>query len=227
MSVSVRARGVEKAYDDGTRRVTVLRGVDLDVEPGEMLAIMGPSGSGKSTLLHLLGALDRPDAGRIEVAGQDHAALRGSALAAFRNRTLGFVFQFHQLLPDFTALENVLIPGRISGGDLAPLQRRATALLEEVGLADRADHFPNQLSGGERQRVALSRALLLEPPLLLADEPTGNLDPKSGDQVFDLLAELQARHRATVVLVTHNPEIARRCGRLLRLEEGSLQGVNR
>jgi lipoprotein-releasing system ATP-binding protein len=227
MSVSVRARGVEKAYDDGTRRVTVLRGVDLDVEPGEMLAIMGPSGSGKSTLLHLLGALDRPDAGRIEVAGQDLAALRGSALAAFRNRTLGFVFQFHQLLPDFTALENVLMPGRISGGDLAPLQRRATALLEEVGLADRADHFPNQLSGGERQRVALSRALLLEPPLLLADEPTGNLDPKSGDQVFDLLAELQARHRATVVLVTHNPEIARRCGRLLRLEEGSLQGVNR
>jgi lipoprotein-releasing system ATP-binding protein len=227
MSVSVRAQGVEKAYDDGTRRVTVLRGVDLDVEPGEMLAIMGPSGSGKSTLLHLLGALDRPDAGRIEVAGQDLAALRGSALAAFRNRTLGFVFQFHQLLPDITAHENVLNPGRISGGDLAPLRRRATALLEEVGLADRADHFPNQLSGGERQRVALSRALLLEPPLLLADEPTGNLDPKSGNQVFDLLAELQARHRATVVLVTHNPEIARRCGRLLRLEEGSLQAANR
>jgi lipoprotein-releasing system ATP-binding protein len=227
MSVSVRARGVEKTYDDGTRRVAVLSGVDLDVEPGEMLAIMGPSGSGKSTLLHLLGALDRPDAGRIEVAGQDLASLRGAALAAFRNRTLGFVFQFHQLLPDFTAVENVLIPGRIAGGDLSALRRRATALLEEVGLADRADHFPNQLSGGERQRVALSRALLLEPPLLLADEPTGNLDPKSGNQVFDLLAELQARHRATVVLVTHNPEIARRCGRLLRLEEGVLQAANR
>jgi lipoprotein-releasing system ATP-binding protein len=227
MSVSVRARGVEKAYDDGARKVAVLRGVDLDVEPGEMVAIMGPSGSGKSTLLHVLGALDRPDAGRVEVAGQDLSALRGAALAAFRNRTLGFVFQFHQLLPDFTAVENVLIPGRIAGGDLAALRRRATALLEEVGLADRADHFPNQLSGGERQRVALSRALLLEPPLMLADEPTGNLDPKSGDQVFDLLAELQGRHRATVVLVTHNPEIARRCGRLLRLEDGLLQAANR
>ncbi len=227
MSVSVRARGVEKAYLDGARRITVLRGVDLDVEPGEMIAIMGPSGSGKSTLLHVLGALDRPDAGSVEVAGQDLAALRGAALAAFRNRTLGFVFQFHQLLPDFTALENVLIPGRIAGGDADALRRRARALLEEVGLADRMRQFPNQLSGGERQRVALSRALLLEPPLILADEPTGNLDPRSGDQVFDLLAELQRRHRATVVLVTHNPGIARRCGRLLHLEDGVLHGANR
>lgn len=227
MSVSVRARGVEKAYLDGTRRIAVLRGVDLDVEPGEMVAIMGPSGSGKSTLLHVLGALDRPDAGSVEVAGQDLAGLRGSALAAFRNRTLGFVFQFHQLLPDFTALENVLIPGRIAGGDADAMRRRGRALLEEVGLAERLDQFPNQLSGGERQRVALSRALLLEPPLILADEPTGNLDPRSGDQVFDLLAELQRRHRATVVLVTHNPEIARRCGRLLHLEDGVLHGANR
>jgi lipoprotein-releasing system ATP-binding protein len=227
MSVSVRARGVEKAYLDGARRITVLRGVDLDVEPGEMVAIMGPSGSGKSTLLHVLGALDRPDAGSVEVAGQNLAALRGSALAGFRNRTLGFVFQFHQLLPDFTALENVLIPGRIAGGDADALHRRGRALLEEVGLADRMEQFPNQLSGGERQRVALSRALLLEPPLILADEPTGNLDPRSGDQVFDLLAELQRRHRATVVLVTHNPDIARRCGRLLHLEDGVLHGANR
>jgi lipoprotein-releasing system ATP-binding protein len=227
MSVSVRARGVEKAYLDGARRITVLRGVDLDVEPGEMVAIMGPSGSGKSTLLHVLGALDRPDAGSVEVAGQNLAALRGSALAGFRNRTLGFVFQFHQLLPDFTALENVLIPGRIAGGDADALRRRGRALLEEVGLADRMEQFPNQLSGGERQRVALSRALLLEPPLILADEPTGNLDPRSGDQVFDLLTELQRRHRATVVLVTHNPDIARRCGRLLHLEDGVLHGANR
>jgi lipoprotein-releasing system ATP-binding protein len=192
-----------------------------------MVAIMGPSGSGKSTLLHVLGALDRPDAGSVEVAGQNLAALRGSALAGFRNRTLGFVFQFHQLLPDFTALENVLIPGRIAGGDADALRRRGRALLEEVGLADRMEQFPNQLSGGERQRVALSRALLLEPPLILADEPTGNLDPRSGDQVFDLLTELQRRHRATVVLVTHNPDIARRCGRLLHLEDGVLHGANR
>jgi lipoprotein-releasing system ATP-binding protein len=227
MSVSVRARDLRKSYLDGAREVSVLRGVDLDVDPGELLAIVGPSGSGKSTLLHVLGALDRPDAGRVEVAGQDLAALDGAGLAAFRNRTLGFVFQFHQLLPDFTAVENVLIPGRISGGDVAALRRRAAALLEEVGLSERGDHFPNQLSGGERQRVALCRALLLEPPLLLADEPTGNLDPASGEQVFNLLVELQRRHRATVVLVTHNPDIARRCARLLRLEDGLLQAANR
>ena len=227
MSVSVRARGVEKSYADGTRKVTVLRGIDFDVEPGELVAIVGPSGSGKSTLLHILGALDRPDAGRVEVAQQDLAALRGASLAAFRNRTLGFVFQFHQLLPDFTAVENVLVPGRIAGLELRALRRRADLLLEEVGLRDRADHFPNQHSGGERQRVALCRALLLEPPLLLADEPTGNLDPASGEQVFNLLVELQRRHLATVVLVTHNPDIARRCGRLLRLEDGLLQAANR
>ncbi|HZI64254.1 MAG TPA: ABC transporter ATP-binding protein [Thermoanaerobaculia bacterium] len=225
MSVSVRATRVEKAYDDGGRRVEVLRGADLEVEPAELVAVVGPSGSGKSTLLHLLGALDRPDAGEISVAGQNLAELRGAELAAFRNRTLGFVFQFHELLPDFTALENVALPGRIARRGAAWSEARAAALLAEVGLGDRELHFPGQLSGGERQRVAICRALLLEPPLILADEPTGNLDPASGEQVFELLRELQSRHRTTMVLVTHNPGIARRCGRILSLEEGVLRAV--
>ncbi|HSS48318.1 MAG TPA: ABC transporter ATP-binding protein [Thermoanaerobaculia bacterium] len=223
MSVSVLASGVTKTYQDGVRRVEVLRGIDLSVEAGEMVAIVGPSGSGKSTLLHLLGALDRPDQGTVEIGGQSLAALSGAKIAAFRNRTLGFVFQFHQLLPDFTALENVMLPGRIAGLEPRRVLENARRLLGEVGLAERLDHFPNQLSGGERQRVALCRALALEPPLLLADEPTGNLDPASGDAVFQLLLDLQARHRTTGILVTHNPEIAQRCTRILRLDGGVLQ----
>ncbi len=223
MSVGVRARGLTKTYRDGLRRVEVLRGVDLEVDPGELVAVVGPSGSGKSTLLHLLGTLDRPDAGTVEIAGQDVARLAGARLAAFRNRTIGFVFQFHQLLPDFTALENVMLPGRIAGLAARAAARRARDLLTEVGLADRLDHFPSQLSGGERQRVALCRALALEPPLLLADEPTGNLDPASGEQVFALLLELQTRHRTTAVVVTHNPEIAARCARILTLTHGVLE----
>ncbi|HEX7182686.1 MAG TPA: ABC transporter ATP-binding protein [Thermoanaerobaculia bacterium] len=223
MSVAVRAAGLAKTYQDGVRRVVVLKGIDLAVEPGEMVAIVGPSGSGKSTLLHLLGALDRPDKGMVEIGGKSLAKLSGSALAAFRNRTIGFVFQFHQLLPDFNALENVMLPGRIAGIDPRAVHDNARRLLREVGLEERLEHFPNQLSGGERQRVALCRALALEPPLLLADEPTGNLDPASGDQVFQLLLELQARHRTTGILVTHNPEIAQRCTRILKLEDGVLQ----
>ena len=223
MSVRVEARHVVKAYQDGARRVEVLRGADLELEPGELVAVTGPSGSGKSTLLHLLGALDRPDAGTITIAGHDLGALHGARLAEFRGRTLGFVFQFHQLLPDFTALENVAMPARIAGWSPSRALERAGALLGEVGLDDRSSHFPNQLSGGERQRVALCRALLLEPPLLLADEPTGNLDPESGEQVFTLLLDLQRRHGTTTLMVTHNPGIAGRCGRVLRLEAGVLR----
>ncbi len=223
MSVAVRAAGLTKTYQDGVRRVEVLRGVDLTVEPGEMVAIVGPSGSGKSTLLHLLGALDRPDGGSVEVGGLLLTSLSGAQMAAFRNRTIGFVFQFHQLLPDFTALENVMLPGRIAGLDPRQVLANARRLLLEVGLEERLDHFPNQLSGGERQRVALCRALVLEPPLLLADEPTGNLDPASGDNVFALLLDLQARHRTTGILVTHNPEIAERCTRIQKLDGGVLQ----
>jgi lipoprotein-releasing system ATP-binding protein len=223
VSVAVEARGLRKVYQDGVRRVEVLRGVDFAVEPGELVAVVGPSGSGKSTLLHLLGALDRPDSGWISIGGELLAGFTAAQLAGFRNRTIGFVFQFHQLLPDFTALENVLLPGRIAGEEPRRLLERARGLLEEVGLGDRLDHFPNQLSGGERQRVAICRALVLEPPLLLADEPTGNLDPASGGQVFELLLELQERHGTTGLLVTHNPEIAERCARILRLEGGVLE----
>jgi len=226
LTVSVRVAGLRKAYLDATRRVEVLRGVDLEVGPGELVAIVGPSGSGKSTLLHILGGLDGPDAGTVEVAGQDLARLSGATLARFRNKTLGFVFQFHQLLPDFTALENVMLPGRIAGRDPRQAAGQATRLLAEVGLEQRLDHFPNQLSGGERQRVAVCRALLLEPPLLLADEPTGNLDPATGDQVFDLLRTMALRHGTTMVLVTHNPELARRCVRLFLLEDGILRPLN-
>ena len=226
MSVAVSARGVVKTYRDAARAVEVLRGVDLELEPGEVAAVVGPSGSGKSTLLHLLGGLDRPDAGEIEIGGRRLDRLSPRELAAFRNRTVGFVFQFSQLLADFTALENVALPGRIAGLAGRDLERRAGALLEEVGLSDRAGHFPGQLSGGEQQRVALCRALLLEPPLVLADEPTGNLDPGSGEVVFRLLVDLQRRHGTTALVVTHNPELARRCGRMLSLEGGLLRGGN-
>jgi len=222
VSVAVSAEGLRKTYQDGVRRVEVLKGVDLAVEPGEMVAIVGPSGSGKSTLLHLLGALDRPDGGAVAIGGRALAGLSGAALAGFRNRMIGFVFQFHQLLPDFTALENVMLPGRIAGREPRRVLESARRLLLEVGLEERLDHFPNQLSGGERQRVALCRALVLEPPLLLADEPTGNLDPASGDHVFALLLDLQARHHTTGILVTHNPEIAERCTRIQRLDGGVL-----
>ncbi|KAB2964251.1 MAG: ABC transporter ATP-binding protein [Thermoanaerobaculia bacterium] len=226
MSVAVAARGLTRVYRDAARQVEVLRGVDLDLAPGELVAVVGPSGSGKSTLLHLLGGLDRPDAGTIEVGGRRIDPLGADELAAFRNRTVGFVFQFHQLLADFTALENVALPGRIAGLPPRDLATRAAALLAEVGLAERADHFPSQLSGGEQQRVALCRALLLESPLVLADEPTGNLDAAAGERVFELLAALVERHGTTALVVTHNPELARRCARILVLEDGRLRDGN-
>ena len=227
MSVEVRARALVKSYRDGERAVEVLRGVDLEVAAGELAAIEGPSGSGKSTLLHLLGGLDRPDGGELAVGGRSLAGLSAGDLARFRSRTVGFVFQFYQLLADFTAAENVLMPARIARLPLAPWRRRAEELLAAVGLADRATHFPGQLSGGEQQRVALCRALLLEPPLLLADEPTGNLDPASGEQVFALLLDLVHAHGTTCLLVTHNPEMARRCARVLRLQNGVLNELSR
>ena len=218
--------GVTRAYRDGAVRRQVLRGVDLRLARGETAAIVGPSGSGKSTLLNILGALDTPDEGSVRIDGVDLTASRPSALAGFRNRSLGFVFQFHQLLPDFTAIENVMMPGRIAGRPTSPLRARALALLERVGLADRAGDFPQQLSGGERQRIAICRALVLEPAVLLADEPTGNLDAKSGEQVLELMDALRRRRDTTMVLVTHNPEVARRCGRVLRLDGGRLTAVD-
>lgn len=227
MSVQVVARNLWKAYRDGSRTVEVLQGVDLEVNPGELVAVVGPSGSGKSTLLHLLGALDTADAGTIKIGERDLGDLDPPSLALFRNRTVGFVFQFQELLADFTALENVILPGRIAGLRGPPLTGRARSLLAEVGLEHRLDHFPGELSGGEKQRVALCRALLLEPPLLLADEPTGNLDPESGEQVFELLLELQRRRKTTTLLVTHNPALAKRCGKVLALEGGVLRPIGR
>ena len=222
MTVSVVAQDLFKAYRDGERRIEVLRGVDLEVEPGDSVAVVGQSGTGKSTLLHLLGALDRPDSGSIVIGGTDLSRMNGEELATVRNRTIGFVFQFQELLADFTALENIMIPGRIAGLKGPILRSKAEELLAEVGLTDRSDHFPSQLSGGEQQRVALCRALLLEPPLLLADEPTGNLDPEIGEQVFDLMVSLQKRRGTTALVVTHNQEIAKRCGRVLILQKGVL-----
>ena len=227
MSVAVEASGLVKTYRDGGRVVEVLRGVDLEVSPGEFVAVVGPSGCGKSTLLHLLGTLDRPDAGAVAIGGIDPSRLAGRALAAFRNRTIGFVFQFQELLADFTALENIVLPGRIAGVEPRGLARRARDLLHEVGLDARRDHYPSELSGGERQRVALCRALVLEPPLLLADEPTGSLDPASGERVFELMLALQRSHGTTALVVTHNPKLVDRCARLLVLEGGVLRHERR
>ncbi len=218
----IAVRGLAKAYSDGAVRREVLRSVDLELARGETVAIVGPSGSGKTTLLNILGALDRADSGAVLVDGTDLCSSSPRELAGFRNRSLGFVFQFHQLLPDFSALENVTMPGRIAGRAKAGLEREALGLLERVGLADRCDDLPQQLSGGERQRVAICRALVLEPPVLLADEPTGNLDQASGDQVLDLLNALRERNGTTMVLVTHNPQVAARCGRVLELADGGL-----
>jgi lipoprotein-releasing system ATP-binding protein len=222
-AVAISAHGLRKSYRDGEREVVVLRRVDLEVEAGALVAIVGPSGSGKTTLLYMLGALDTPDEGSVEIGATDLATLDGARLARFRNKTLGFIFQFHQLLPDFTALETVMMPSRIAGRPASEALDRARSQLAEVVLdEDRATHFPTQLSGGEQQRVAICRALALEPPLLLADEPTGNLDPATGRRVLELLVELQARRGMTAVLVTHNPEVANRCANIWRLEDGVL-----
>jgi lipoprotein-releasing system ATP-binding protein len=207
------ARGLAKVYRNAEVPVQVFEGLDLDVERGEMLAIVGPSGIGKSTLLHLLGGLDRPDAGRIRVDGRDMTSLSNDELARYRNRNVGFVFQFHHLLPEFTADENVAMPGWIARMPKGEALRKASALLVELGLQSRVHHFPNQLSGGEQQRVAIARALLVDPVLFLADEPTGNLDLETSQRVFDLMRECHRSRGLTSVIVTHNPDLAARCDR--------------
>jgi putative ABC transport system ATP-binding protein len=212
----IEVQGLGRDYLDGRRRLTVLDGVDLTIDDGELVAITGPSGSGKSTLLGLLAGLDRPSRGRVVIDGHDLSTMSEDALARFRGRNLGFVFQAFQLIPTLTAVENVRVPAELLG-DFA-LARRAGAALDEVGLGDRAHHYPAQLSGGEMQRVALARASLTRPRILLADEPTGNLDSGNGARVLELLLELN--RASTVVLVTHNPEIAARAGREVRLRDG-------
>jgi len=216
------ARGVRKSYTAGATVLTVLRDLDLTVEAGEMVAIVGASGVGKSTLLHILGGLDRPDEGRVVIAGSELTALADSEVVAFRNRRIGFVFQFHHLLPEFSALENAEMPMRIARAPLSAVRPRAEALLGRVGLGARLAHRPGMLSGGEQQRVAVARALIMEPALLLADEPTGDLDEQTADALHALLRDMHAAHGLTSIIATHNPRLAAACDRILRLEGGRL-----
>jgi len=216
------ASGLRKAYRTPAGPIQVLDGLDLEVAAGERVAITGASGVGKSTLLHVLGTLDRADQGRLEVAGRDVLALSEPERCEFRNRTLGFVFQFHHLLPEFTALENVAMPLLLARRPEREAHAAAAKLLAEVGLSERASHRPGMLSGGEQQRVAVARALAGSPRLLLADEPTGDLDAGTGERLFELVAELSRARGLTVVIVTHNQALARACDRVLKLAGGRL-----
>jgi lipoprotein-releasing system ATP-binding protein len=221
----VSVSGLNKSYVVGDQRIHVLRDLGLDVDAGEMVAIVGASGVGKSTLLHLLGGLDRSDSGIVYVAGSDVTAMPDPSLVEFRNRNVGFVFQFHHLLPEFNAAENVAMPMRIARTPLEEAERRAADLLGRVGLGERLAHRPGMLSGGEQQRVAVARALVMRPTLLLADEPTGDLDENTAESLHQLLREMHAEHNLTSIIATHNPRLSAACDRVLRLELGKLHQV--
>ncbi|PIE56011.1 MAG: ABC transporter ATP-binding protein [Desulfobulbus propionicus] len=217
------AEGITKSFGQGQSRVQVLDNTSLQIMPGEMMAVIGASGSGKTTLLQILGTLDAPDSGSLRFKGQELTGLSEPELAGHRNRNVGFIFQFHHLLPEFSALENVMMPGLISGDNRSATEEKASALLKDVGLGHRLTHRSGELSGGEQQRVALARALILSPALLLADEPTGNLDAASGERVFQLLRELSASLELAIVMVTHNMELASRMDTLRTLTKGRLE----
>ena len=221
----VSVRNVSKAFEHEGRSLEVLQGIDLDIGRGEMVTIVGPSGAGKSTLLHLVGTLDLPTTGEIFYEGKDVTSLGSSELAEFRNQSIGFVFQFHHLLPEFTALENVLMPGLIQGR--RRLEDRARQLLDEVGLSARLTHRPGELSGGEQQRVALARALLMEPKLVLADEPTGNLDSQTSESVHSLFFDLNRRHGTTFLIVTHSRDFADMMPRRVSMKDGRIDSDER
>lgn len=214
------ARGIQKTYSQEGSRLEILRGLDLELKEGEAVSIVGASGAGKSTLLHILGALDRPTLGRVMYRGKDVFAMDDEALAQFRNRSIGFVFQFHHLLPEFTALENVSLPCRIAGASRKEATLQAQEILDRMGLRERGHHHPSELSGGERQRVAIARALVNKPEVLLADEPTGNLDTQTAERIQDLFFELQRAFRLTLLVVTHDVSFAQRFPRVLHMRDG-------
>ena len=223
----LRATGICKAYERGTARIEVLNGLDLEVERGTILAILGASGSGKSTLLNILGTLDRPDRGTVEIQGEDLSRLSSAGLAALRSKRIGFVFQFHHLLPEFSAEENVMMPLRIAGRSMEESKGRARELLAAVGVAERAEHRPAELSGGEAQRVAVARSLAQSPDLVLADEPSGNLDTRNAALLHELLATLAHERHQTFVIATHNDRLAALADRVLLLESGRLGEIRR
>jgi len=219
----LRLEGITRDFGEGEARTRVLRGVDLSLRRGEFAALMGPSGSGKSTLLHIMGLLDKPTGGRILLDGQDTGTLDDDALTRYRGRTLGFVFQFHHLLPEFTALENVMIPMAADRGRLEPSMRECgMALLERVGLSPRADARATTLSGGQAQRVAIARSLAMNPKIVLADEPTGNLDTQTADEVFSLMREVNRAQKVTFLVVTHDHRLAARTDRIIELVDGHI-----
>ena len=219
----IEVSGLSKSYDVANKPVNVLRDLDVSVEKGEMIAIVGASGVGKSTLLHVLGGLDAIDQGTIRIGSVELGRMSDEELVAFRNKNVGFVFQFHHLLPEFTALENAEMPMRIARRPSAERQSRATGLLTRVGLGERLEHRPGMLSGGEQQRVAIARALIMEPALLLADEPTGDLDEHTAELLHDLLRDMHRERGLTSIIATHNPKLAASCDRVLRLEDGKLK----
>lgn len=214
----IRLRGITKSFD----RLQVLRGIDLDIESGQVVSIVGPSGAGKTTLLQIMGTLDRPDSGTIEIDGTDISLMTQNKLAEFRNRKIGFVFQFHQLLPEFTALENVMIPAFIAGTGRRQARERAEELLSFMGLGGRAGHKPNELSGGEKQRVAVARALINRPAVVLADEPSGSLDSHNKEELHRLFFDLRDKFGQTFVIVTHDEQLAGLCDRTIHMQDGSV-----
>ena len=220
----VEIQALRKSYDHGGRTIEVLKGLDLTIEAGAMIAVVGSSGAGKSTFLHVLGTLDQPTGGKILYDGEDVTRMPAARVASFRNRTIGFVFQFHHLLPEFTALENCAMPAMISGMSRPDALARSGRLLDRVGLGHRLTHRPGELSGGEQQRVALARALIMEPRVLLADEPTGNLDTHTGEEIHGLVVELNRERGMTMVVVTHNADLAARMPRQVRMVDGQVVG---
>jgi lipoprotein-releasing system ATP-binding protein len=220
MNNLIEAINIHKSFRTQAGKLDILKDINLSITEGEMLGIVGASGAGKSTLLHILGALDKPSSGKVLFSGRDVFSLDDRLLAEFRNSSIGFVFQFHHLLPEFNSLENVMLPGLISNRTFEETEKRAKQLLDELGLSKRVKHRPGELSGGEQQRVAVARALLQDPKIVLADEPTGNLDTATGKALFELLVERNRKNRTTFVIVTHNKDLSDRCHRVLEMADG-------